>query len=271
MLEVITSAMSGLDLSKAVLAIGSLGTAAYGVVDATKAFGGGISNRGFGDIKKVVSRFIPASPGAADDAPALSLQSGLATLRANWLNGMALGDQKAIAKALVKLNLTRSSASGMAAATGVDANVLMSIAGKLASGESLTQKETDVFGRFDLLLTAVLDQGYQRADQRYRNSAKLLAAGVSPYLVVPVTILVGAAVGLLIGVLVQYFDVQPFIASLAGLFLAAQAIYGSGSLSADTLWKAAVCGLLATPLAPIAKDLSSAIQAGAKATQSWKK
>ena len=33
-------------------------------------------------------------------------------------------------------------------------------------------------------------------------------------------ILGGAAIGLVIGVLVQYFDVQPFIASLAGLFLA---------------------------------------------------
>ena len=30
----------------------------------------------------------------------------------------------------------------------------------------------------------------------------------------------GAAIGLMVGVLVQYFDVQPFIASLAGLFLA---------------------------------------------------
>jgi len=50
--------------------------------------------------------------------------------------------------------------------------------------------------------------------------AKLLSEGVSPYLVVPLTIGVGAAVGLTIGVLVQYFDVQPFIASLAGLFLA---------------------------------------------------
>ena len=36
----------------------------------------------------------------------------------------------------------------------------------------------------------------------------------------PLIILGGAAIGLLIGVLVQYFDVQPFIASLAGLFLA---------------------------------------------------
>ena len=37
---------------------------------------------------------------------------------------------------------------------------------------------------------------------------------------VPVILLAGALIGLLIGVLVQYFDVQPFIASLAGLFLA---------------------------------------------------
>jgi galactofuranose transport system permease protein len=50
--------------------------------------------------------------------------------------------------------------------------------------------------------------------------AKLLSHGVTPYLVVPITILVGASIGLVIGVLVQYFDVQPFIASLAGLFLA---------------------------------------------------
>jgi simple sugar transport system permease protein len=50
--------------------------------------------------------------------------------------------------------------------------------------------------------------------------AKLLSDGVSPSVVIPATILVGSAIGLLIGVLVQYFDVQPFIASLAGLFLA---------------------------------------------------
>ena len=50
--------------------------------------------------------------------------------------------------------------------------------------------------------------------------AQLLADGHSAMLVVPLIVLGGAAIGLLIGVLVQYFDVQPFIASLAGLFLA---------------------------------------------------
>ena len=50
--------------------------------------------------------------------------------------------------------------------------------------------------------------------------AKMLAGGTSPVLVVATMLLGGAAIGLMIGVLVQYFDVQPFIASLAGLFLA---------------------------------------------------
>jgi len=50
--------------------------------------------------------------------------------------------------------------------------------------------------------------------------AHLLGSGHSAAVVVPLIILGGAVIGLLIGVLVQYFDVQPFIASLAGLFLA---------------------------------------------------
>jgi hypothetical protein len=228
------SAIYGLDLSKIVLAIGSLGTAAYGVVDVTKGIGGGVSNRGFGDIKKVISQLIPP-PKDKNDISALGLTSALATLRANWLNGMAMADQKAIAKALVKLNLTSTTARVMAVATGVDADLLAKVADKLGTGAALTQQETDVYGRFDLLLSALLDQGYQRADQRYRNSAKLLG--------VPV------AIGLAL--------------------LGAWAINWTAFDSADAA-KAVLCGLLATPLAPIAKDLSSAIQAGAKVAQAWK-
>lgn len=52
------------------------------------------------------------------------------------------------------------------------------------------------------------------------SAALLLSDGHSAAVVVPVIILGGAVIGLMIGVLVQYFDVQPFIASLAGLFLA---------------------------------------------------
>ncbi len=50
--------------------------------------------------------------------------------------------------------------------------------------------------------------------------AQLLAQGTPAWLAIVVMLGAGAVIGLLIGVLVQYFSVQPFIASLAGLFLA---------------------------------------------------
>jgi len=231
-----------LDLSKIVLAIGSLGTAAYGVVDVCKGFGGGISNRGYLDIKKVISQFIPPSASASTQDAALSFESTMRTLRANWINGMALADQKAVAKSLIKLSLTEETSERMAAATGLESTTLKSIAAKLsgkldtAAGKpALTPAETDLYGRFDLLLSSMLDQGYQRADQRYRNSAKLLA--------VPV------AIGLAL--------------------LGARAVFGP--LDTSTTLRAIAGGLLATPLAPIAKDIASAIQEGAKLAQAWKK
>ncbi len=51
-------------------------------------------------------------------------------------------------------------------------------------------------------------------------AAVMLRDGVSAVIIIPLLIINGALFGLLIGVLVQYFNVQPFIASLAGMFLA---------------------------------------------------
>ncbi|MCS0500294.1 ABC transporter permease subunit [Protaetiibacter mangrovi] len=50
--------------------------------------------------------------------------------------------------------------------------------------------------------------------------ASLMRDGMPSAAVVPIMLLLGAAFGLAIGVLVQYFDVQPFIASLAAMFAA---------------------------------------------------
>ena len=50
--------------------------------------------------------------------------------------------------------------------------------------------------------------------------ARMLSEGFPAVVTIPVMLLGGAAIGLMVGVLVQYFEVQPFIASLAGLFLA---------------------------------------------------
>lgn len=231
-------AVSLTNLSAAIVGIGALGTAAFGLVDAFKALpGGGISRAGFKFIRKVIVTLAPPVPSL--EASGLGIDSLLNTLRSQWINGTATGDQVNIAKSLIKLRLTPETASTLAAATGVNAEILTQVAKKIASGKALTApesalttEENDIYGRFDLLLTTLLDQAYQRADQRYRNTAKALA--------IPVSV--------------------------------ALAIAGANSLPHDPVsnWTAALVGLIATPIAPIAKDVASAIQTGAQAIQSLK-
>ncbi|MDR6972734.1 ABC transporter permease subunit [Leifsonia shinshuensis] len=50
--------------------------------------------------------------------------------------------------------------------------------------------------------------------------AQLLHTGWPAYVVIPVMVLSGSVIGLVIGIMVQVFDIQPFIASLAAMFLA---------------------------------------------------
>jgi ribose/xylose/arabinose/galactoside ABC-type transport system permease subunit len=56
-------------------------------------------------------------------------------------------------------------------------------------------------------------------------SAALLRAGVNPYLVIPLMIVLGIAFGAMMGWIIQYLKVQPFIATLMGLYLARGVAY----------------------------------------------
>lgn len=51
-------------------------------------------------------------------------------------------------------------------------------------------------------------------------SAVLLQRGVSPALVIPLMLLMGSAIGCTLGSIIHFFKVQPFIATLMGLFFA---------------------------------------------------
>ncbi|AVT34223.1 sugar ABC transporter permease YjfF [Plantactinospora sp. BC1] len=52
-------------------------------------------------------------------------------------------------------------------------------------------------------------------------SASLLEErGWSPYLVLPLVLLIGALLGFAMGCIIHYFEIQPFIVTLAGMFLA---------------------------------------------------
>src|SRR4030081_2683218 len=106
------------DIVKLIAAAGALGTAAFGLVGASKAFWGGMSNPGFGYIRKAVETLLATAGGAA----AFGRTEIMATLRPNWLNGVPRAAKKATAKSLIPLMRTPEPAPAMAAAVGVNAD-----------------------------------------------------------------------------------------------------------------------------------------------------
>ncbi len=220
------------NLPQVITAIGGLGTAAFGVVDASKAIGGGVNHIGFGGIKTTVQMLTP------DQATnAMSQDKILATLQANWFNGTDLGSQKSIAKSLIKLSLDSTNAETLAKVAGVDPTVLAQVVASIAAGTSLTTAQNDVYSRLDLILTALLDETYQRSDNFYRNWTRAIAAVVAVVL------------------------------ALVGGYM----IRGQGPFSAPEIAQSVLVGLLATPLAPIAKDVSTALATAVNTMQLVKK
>ena len=217
-----------------ITAIGGLGTAAFGLVDSTKVFWGGVNRIGFGKIKQAVANL---TPGAAVNG--LSQSQIIRILRANWYNGQDLASQKAIAKSLIKLALNAGNAAAVANAAGVDSAVLQSVAAKLATGTALTSSETDVFARFDLIVTAMLDEAYQDADQGYTNGTRTWAA------------------------------IFAMILAFVGGWVVKQTGLGE-YFGTNDMWRALLAGVLAIPLAPVAKDLASALSAAVNSMQLFK-
>lgn len=221
-------------LPDVIMAVGGLGTAAFGLVDSTKVFWGGANRIGFGRIQATMEALTPATA-----VNGLTRSKILDTLRASWYNGKDLESQKAIAKTLIKLGLNETTAPGLAKATGVDGETLKSVGAKIAGGQALSAAETDVYSRFDLILTAILDEVYQDSDQAYTNGTRTLAA----------------------------------------FFAVVLAFFGGWALSGGTFaaywWtkdmgEAILAGLLAIPLAPVAKDIASALATAVNTMQKLK-
>jgi hypothetical protein len=205
-----------------IAAISALGASATGLVDTTKLFNGGISRAGFGIIKKRLEPFDKIL-GALPEA------SGWHTIFANWVNGVDLDAQKSTVKAMIKLCLNEGNAVDMAKAIGMtselDKTNIKALATAYDTGAAPGDALTNVYGRMDGILSAILDAAYEEADQRYRNAAKFWAACI--------------AVGLSI--------------------LGSLAVYDWKSYTPSDFFQAVFVGLVATPLAPVAKDLTTAI------------
>lgn len=227
------------NLPQAVTAIGGLGTAAFGLLEAIKPVFPGINHMGFDRIRTTVLGLTPNEAGAGQPLNALPQANVVESLLANWMNGTDLGSQKSIAKSLIKLHLSAGNAATLAATTNVDPAQLTAVAQSMASGTSLTPQQSDAYARFDLIVTAMIDEAYQYADQVYRNSTRALAA------------LIAVA-----------------LAFVGGLSMVGS--WGAFWWKPD-MFLALLVGLLATPLAPIAKDLSTALATAVNTLQQVKK
>lgn len=214
-----------------IIAVGALGTAAFGLVDASKAVGGGVSRRGFGFVRDALAPF--------DTALSRALGEGCdwrALMRAHWINGRPKDEQKAIAVGLIQLGLTPDTAEAIAAHGQVDPAALRAVVVSLGDGTELTAEQLNVLGRFKATIEARIDAAYERAEQVYRNTARA-AAG-----------LVAIALALAAAYIVEPTDPPP----------------GSGEAAIRYLM-AFLIGLVAVPLAPVAKDVASGLATAAKA------
>lgn len=224
--------MSGFGLDEfgaALAALSALSAASFGLLDASKGLWGGISHIGLGHIRRALTPFKDAL------ASAVGEDRWWGIVQANWINGMAKDDQKAVARALVKLGLTPATAPGLAAAVKVDADALTKVAQKLASGEALLDPDLNLLGRLNAVLDTLLDSGFERADQQYKNVNRLLAGAVA-----------------------------------VGLALVARLFWPKEAGTPPSFSLAFGIGLLAVPVAPVAKDLTSALSAAMKALKAAK-
>jgi hypothetical protein len=216
------------EFGSAVAGLTALSTASFGLLDATKAFGGGISNFGTGPLKATLVDFEPALAAALG-------ANWWVVVRASWIGGVPKADQKAKVQALIKLGLNSSTAPRIAPAAHVDAAALTAAVTKLETGAALDDADLNVIGRMNATIDALMDAGFEAADARYRNWSRALAGLVS----------------MLLALVAWYFIPE-----------------GAGKPS---LALSVIVGLLAVPIAPVAKDLTSALSTAMQALKAAKR
>ena len=219
------------DLGAALAGLSALSTAAFGLLDGTKAFWGGASNIGKGHIRRALLPFADALENA------LGKDGWWPVLEANWIAGVAKSDQKAKAEALIRLGLSSGNAPAIAAAAHVDSGALKAAVTKLEKGTALGDPDLNVLGRMNATIEALLDAAFEAADQQYRNACRVLAG----------LICLGLA------------------------FLAWILWEPTTGTKPPSLWAALAVGLLAVSFAPVAKDLTSALSAAMNALKAAKR
>lgn len=205
------------NLGTIVLAVGGLGTAAFGIVEALKWTPIGLM--GFGQVTRLLGAPVLEALRVAYGPESLGL------LEAQYRTGRSSGQLPKSIRQGVRVGLTPDTAGALADRLGVvAAKDLVAVAGALQKGTDLTDEQRSVLGRFELALDARIDAALALADDRYAGSMRVIASLVA--------IVIALAVGIYAG---------------------------------QSMLLALIVGIAAVPIAPMAKDLSSAIRAAGQA------
>lgn len=217
-----------IELANLALAAGAIGTASFGLVDALKTYPN-YALIGVGRVERNLKFLFPA----------LEVAYGpryLELLRDQYRVGRDKGELPKTLRQGTRIGLIPDTAEGLANGVGVvSAKDLTDVARavtKMSDGK-LTDKQKTVLGRFELALDARIRAELDLAAAEARNWRRSTAAIIAVALAV-----VGG--GLLHG--------KP---------------YGD-YIGSNFFWLNALVGLAAIPLAPVAKDVATALQTYAK-------
>lgn len=220
-----------LPLAEMILAAGALGTASFGVVEGFK-FNQNFACAGFDQIQKALGPHTYASLAIAYGPNFESV------LRGFYLKERGGEDLKRTLRQGLRLGLTPRNAEPIANEIGVVVlgEELAKISKKVFMGEDLNDDEKNQLGRFELAVDARIEAGLALASGKYKTAMRIWATGFSLLI----------AFGVFF-ILLDRGELEPRDWLLAGLV-----------------------GLAAVPLAPIAKDVASAIQSAATALRARK-
>ncbi len=218
--------MSPSDIPSVIIAIGAIGTTSFSLVDTFKVFGDyGPSALGYKYVRKVYTEMGPAL------AKALG-EGWPEVLKGYWMNGTSRDRQVSVVMNALRLGLDKTTAEALALNGPIDPAALADVVTYLNDGamgdepkdtdQAAVRKALNALGRLDAYYRARLDAAFERADHTYRNGSRLLAGIVA------------------------------VILSVVGGYMLPE--------SKHSLALYIVVGVMAVPLAPIAKDLASAIK-----------
>lgn len=213
-------------LTDVVVATGALGTAAFGIVEGLKPWQAGRASIGLAGFGQ-----LRLNLGPLWDTLSVAFGPNFELM----LQGLYRGDRAELERTLrqgVRIGLTAKNAEDMAEILHtIDGAELKKAAAAIEAGKALPDNLKNVVGRFELAADARVDSALSLAQARYVGGQKVTAMVVALA-----------------------------IAIIAGIWLSPGDDY-----TCDSLVQSLVVGLAAVPLAPVAKDVATALQSAAQA------